>query len=117
MVGSGWCAGDHPPSTTHCPPSTVQSKTFAGKVTVDKWLPGSVELFTEDFFKGAWDLPNGEVASASDTLLLPADMPGGEYSLSVAVVAADSLQPVIRLGIKGRGEDGWYALSKVRLSR
>jgi len=93
------------------------SKTFAGKVTVNKWFPGSVPLFTEDFYKGDWDLPNGAVAEAADTVALPADMPAGEYSLSVAVVGTDSLEPVIKLGIKGRGQDGWYALSKVRVSR
>jgi len=90
-------------------------KAFAGAVTVEKWLPGSVPLFTKDFYKGEWELPNGEIAAVADTLALPAGVPAGEYSLSIAVVGSESLAPAIRLGIKGRGEDGWYPLSTIRV--
>ncbi|MBM4042023.1 MAG: DUF4832 domain-containing protein, partial [Planctomycetes bacterium] len=37
------------------------AKVIPSAVTVNKWTPGSVPLFTEDFYKGEWDLPNGEV--------------------------------------------------------
>jgi hypothetical protein len=92
-------------------------RALVGTVTVEKWMPGSVPLFTEDFYKGEWDLPNGEVVSVDDRITLPADLPAGEHTLSIAVVGAESLEPAIRLGIKGRGQDGWYRLSTIRVGR
>ena len=89
-------------------------KTFIGSVTIDRWLPGSIELFTDEFFKEPKDLPPGLVHEVADTINLPADLPTGKYTLSVAIVD-DSLAPVVRLGIKGRANDGWYPLSKVEI--
>ena len=79
---------------------------------MNKWLPGSIDLFTADFFKNPQDLPPGEVVGVSDSLALPADIPLGQYVLSLAVVGEEE-KPVVRLGIKGRADDGWYPLSKV----
>jgi hypothetical protein len=87
---------------------------FDGDAKVNRWLPGSIEMFTPDFFKMPKDLPNGKIHDVSDTVALPADLPAGQYTLSIAVV--DSLMnPVLRLGIKGRSEDGWYPLSKIQI--
>ena len=91
-----------------------QSKVVVSKITVNKWLPGSVDLFTKEFFINPPDLPLGEVATVSDTLTLPQDLAAVSYSLSIAVVGEDE-KPVVRLGIKGRAEDGWYPLSKVQV--
>ena len=88
------------------------AKTFISAVTVNRWLPGSIELFTEEFFKEPGDLPPGEIDCISDAVALPADMPTGEYMLSVAVVNGSS-DPVIKLAIKGRGNNGWYQVSKI----
>ena len=52
----------------------------------------------------------------SDTVLLAKDMPAGTYELAIGVVGGDE-RPVVRLGIKGRGEDGWYRLSKILVSK
>jgi len=90
-------------------------KIFVGQVTVDRWLPGSIDLFSDDFFRQPDDLPPGEIVSVADSILLPADMPGGTYSLSIAVVEEKSERPVVRLAIKGRADDGWYPLSKISL--
>lgn len=90
---------------------------FVGQVTVDKCLPGSIELFTDEFFKEPADLPPGDVHDVGDTIVLPKDMPTGEYVLSVGVVGVETTQPVVQLGIKGRGEDGWYPLSEIRVSQ
>ena len=30
-----------------------QQQVFVSNITVNKWLPGSIELFTEEFFKAA----------------------------------------------------------------
>ena len=93
---------------------------FDTKTAVNKWLPGSIDLFTTDFFKMPPDLPNGELNSVSDTIILPADTPLGQYTLSV-VVGKTALEPLsglsvaVRLGIKGCRDDGWYPLSKVEV--
>ncbi|MHC4400816.1 MAG: DUF4832 domain-containing protein [Planctomycetota bacterium] len=86
-------------------------RVFASDVTVNKWLPGSIELFTEEFFRQPADLPPGEIADVDDSIRLPDDLSSGAYTLSVTVVGEKHDQPVVRLGIKGRGDDGWYPLS------
>lgn len=90
------------------------SKVVVGNVMVNRWLPGSIELFTPEFFKEPKDLPPGEINVVADKSTLPADLPAGKYTLSVAIVDESSL-PVVRLGIKGRAEDGWYPISKVQV--
>ncbi len=95
-------------------------KVFVGQVTVDKWLPGSIDLFTNDFFKQPADLPPGEVYDVADAFTLPKDIPGGEYGLSVGVVGVvgvETTHPVVQLGIKGRDGDGWYPVSRIRISQ
>ena len=92
-------------------------KVFVGTVTVNKWLPGSIELFTEEFFKEPADLPLGEVVDVADSIQLPHDLSPGTYTLSIAVVGTEDTKPIVRLGIKGRSEDGWYPLSTVNISR
>jgi hypothetical protein len=91
------------------------AKTFVGNVAVTRWLPGSMEMFTPEFFKEPKDLPSGEVNDVSEALALPADLPAGKYTLSIAVVQSEAAAPVVRLGIKGRADDGWYPLSKVQV--
>ena len=94
-----------------------RSEVFVGKLTVNRWMPGSIELFTEEFFKEVKDLPPGEVAAFSDTIAVPGNMPVGTYGLSVAVVGEQTTTPVVRLGIKGRDDGGWYPLSKVQIAK
>jgi hypothetical protein len=93
------------------------AKVFVGTVTVNKWLPGSIELFTDEFFKEPKDLPPGEVHDVADTFSLPENVSPGDYAFSVAIVGQDDTKPVVQLGIKGRSEDGWYPLSKITISR
>jgi hypothetical protein len=90
-------------------------QVFVGDVTVEKWLPGEIELFNEEFFKQPADLPPGEVHDVADSIVLPQDIPVGEYALSIGVVGADTTRPVVQLGIQGRDRDGWYPLSKIRV--
>ena len=92
-------------------------QVFVGDITVNKWLPGSIELFTEEFFKEPADLPPGEVVEVSDSIRLPDDLVPGSYTLSVAVVGARTSEPVVQLGIVGRSKDGWYPLSAVMISQ
>jgi len=84
-------------------------------ITVNRWLPGAIPLFTEEFFKEPRDLPPGEVAGVTDTIKLPADLPPGTYTLSVGVVENATSQPVVKLAIKGRDKEGWYPLSRLEV--
>ena len=92
-------------------------KVLVGQVTVNNWLPGSIELFTEDFFRQPADLPPGPIADVADAIRLPDDLPPGEYRLEIAVVGEDSETPVVRIGIKGRAADGWYPLSRITVAK
>lgn len=92
-------------------------RVCVGTVAVNKWFPGSIELFTEEFFKEPKDLPPGDLHAVADTVCLPADMSPGTYTLSLGVIGQDDTKPVVQLGIKGRSEDGRYPLSKVMISR
>ncbi len=91
-------------------------KILVGHVTVEQWMPGEVELFTDEFFKQPPDLPPGVIAEVTDSVRLPADIPPGDYTLSLAVVGEDDTRPVVRLAIQGRSEDGWYPLSTLTVS-
>ncbi len=89
------------------------TKVLPGTVTVNRWLPGSIKLFTEDFLREVPDLPPGDVVQVTDRVTLPNDLPKGDYDLALGVVGENSTEPVVRLAIKGRASDGWYPLSKL----
>ena len=89
-------------------------KTFVGNITVNHWFPGSIELFTDEFFKEPQDLPPGPIYDVSDTISLPTNLPIGKYTIAVAVVDQTSV-PVVQLAIKGRAKDGWYPLSEIQV--
>ena len=89
---------------------------LVGQVAVNRWLPGDVALFTPEFFQHPPDLPPGDVAQVSEAVVLPAELPAGQYVLSLAVVD-EAQQPVLQLAIKGRAGDGWYPLSSIRVTR
>jgi len=93
------------------------ARAIPSTITVNKWMPGSVPLFTEEFFRGEWELPNGEVVGVEDKVAVPADIPPGRYRLSVAVIGEKTLEPAIRLAIEGRAPDGWYPLSHLTIAR
>jgi hypothetical protein len=95
---------------------TGRSVVLVGQTSVEGWLPGSIDLFTDEFFNTPGDLPPGAVQEVSEELVLPPDLPSGRYRLSIGVVDADE-QPVVRLGIAGRDETGWYPLSHIAVER
>ncbi len=92
-------------------------KTFVSDVTVHHWLPGSIDLFTPEFMQEPADLPPGEVVSVRDTITLLGDLAAGTYALAIGIVEGAEARPVLRLGIKGRGPDGWYPLSQIKVVR
>ncbi len=92
-------------------------RVLVGSVTVDQWLPGETPLFTEEFFREPADLPLGEVHEVADSVRLPGDLAPGRYWLSIGVVDQPDDAPVVQLGIQGRGEDGWYRLSRIEVEQ
>jgi len=80
-------------------------------------MPGTVDVFTDDFLKGPPDLPPGPIAKVTDTLNLPDDLPPGEYRLSLGIVEENHEKPIVMLGIRGRDEDGWYDLSRISVTK
>jgi len=92
------------------------AKTVVGNVTVEKWMPGSVQVFTEEFMKEPPDLPPGKVIEVVDRVTLPRDMPAGTLRLAIGVVGEKTAEPVLQLAIKGRSKDGWYPLSELAVS-
>jgi hypothetical protein len=92
---------------------------LVSELTVNRWLPGSVELFTDAFFKAPPDLSPGPIYSVPDSVALPPQVRPGVYALAVGIVGEPGAQqevPVVRLAIKGRSDDGWYPLGKLRVS-
>jgi len=101
--------------TTARPDGAMREVILPSEVTVNRWMPGSIPLFTGEFFKEPQDLPPGEVTPVTDTRKLPADLSPGTYTLSIAVVEEATSKPLVKLAIKGRDNDGWYPLSRIRL--
>ena len=92
------------------------SKIFIGGATVEKWMPGTVEIFTEEFLEEPPDLPLGEMVSVTDLVTLPEQMPADQYNLAVGIVGERSTEPVVKLAIKGRTQDDWHLLSSLVIS-
>ena len=62
---------------------------------IRKWLPGD-NLY-------------------DDAVILPLDMPRGEYDLELAILDPGTLKPKVKLAISGRGPDGWYKMGKIKV--
>jgi hypothetical protein len=84
-----------------------------GTAAVNKWMPGSIQVFTADFLREVPDLPPGQIMDVAERVTLPRDLPAGVYDLSLGIVGENSTEPVVRLAIRGRAADGWYPLSKL----
>ncbi|MFQ6039365.1 MAG: hypothetical protein ACE5PV_00810 [Candidatus Poribacteria bacterium] len=50
-----------------------------------------------------------------DAVLLPSDMPLGEYDLQIAILDTASNQPKVKLAISGKQSDDWYHLGKIKV--
>ncbi len=96
---------------------TGDVKVVVCSQTVGRWLPGSVPMFTPEFFREPPDLPPGPVNVVNDRLQLPGRMPPERYTLSIGLVGLDDEKPQVQLGIAGRGADGWYAVGQLAVVR
>ncbi len=56
-------------------------------------------------------LPGDTLYDAS--VLLPADMPAGEYNLQIAILDPVAGHPKVKLAIAGAQPDGWYHLGRI----
>jgi len=74
-----------------------RTEIFPTDADIRRWLPGD--------------------AMHDGAVFLPADMPPGEYDLSLALVDPRSREPRVKLAITGMGEDGWYKMGKLLVSR
>jgi len=50
-----------------------------------------------------------------DVLLVPSNIPIGEYDLEIAILDSASNQPKVKLAISGKQPDGWYYLEKIKV--
>jgi hypothetical protein len=90
-----------------------RNNTLVGHITVDKWMPGTGDVFTEEFLAEPPDLPAGDIVNVIDRILLPNDMQVGTYSLAIGVVGEQTLDPLVKLAIKVIPREGWYPLSEI----
>ena len=74
----------------------TKSHVLATDADIRAWLPG------DNLYDGA--------------VFIPADTPPGDYEIAIGVLDALTREPLVKLAIAGRTEDGWYPLGKVRVS-
>ena len=71
------------------------TRVFLTDADVTQWLPGD-NLF-------------------DNSVVVPADLPAGDYDLGLALLDPLSKSPKVRLAIAGRETDGWYRLGTIRI--
>lgn len=90
--------------------------TYVSERAINEILPGSVEVFTEEFMKEPPDLPPGEPLPMEVQIDLRSSLKPGRYTLALGVVeSSERPQPVVRLAIAGRDPEGWYPLSSITI--
>ncbi len=52
-----------------------------------------------------------------NSVFIPADLPDGDYTLSVAIVDPATRQPKVKLAIEGMNSDGWYPMGKIKVQQ
>ncbi|MBN2289939.1 MAG: DUF4832 domain-containing protein [Candidatus Glassbacteria bacterium] len=65
------------------------------RADITGWLPGEFEIHSG--------------------VVLPEEIPPGEYELGLALLDPADRKPRIRLAVEGRDTDGWYRLSRLRV--
>ena len=75
--------------------NTQKTEVLITDADIRTWLPGDTVY-------------NGAVS-------IPAEMPRGEYELSIALLDPVSHRPKVKLAIAGVQPDGWYSIGKVKV--
>jgi hypothetical protein len=71
------------------------SEVFITDANINSWFPGD-NLY-------------------DDAIIIPWDMPSGNYQLQIGIVDRQSNQPRVNLAIEGRDTEGWYSLGKMEI--
>lgn len=50
-----------------------------------------------------------------NAVFVPADMPAGDYELSLGIVDEDTRRPKVKLAIEGMDPEGWYVMGRIRV--
>ena len=50
-----------------------------------------------------------------NTVLVPSNMPRGEYDLQIGILETLSNKPKVKIAISGKQPDGWYYLGKIKI--
>ncbi len=72
-----------------------QSAVMTTAADIRTWLPGDIIY--------------------DDAVFLPADLPAGQYELSIAILDTVAREPKVKLAIAGVQPDGWIPLGKVEV--
>jgi hypothetical protein len=75
--------------------NTEKSQILITDVDIREWLPGD-NLY-------------------DNTVLIPGNLPQGEYDLQIGILDLYSNKPKVKLAIAGKQPDGWYHLGKIRI--
>jgi hypothetical protein len=70
-------------------------KILTTRADITSWLPGD-SLY-------------------DDAVLIPADLPPGDYDLDLALLDPVSIKPKVKLAIAGVQPDGWYPMGKIKV--
>jgi hypothetical protein len=75
--------------------SAKRTEVFVTDADIRKWLPG------DSLYDGA--------------IALPADLPSGDYEVSIGIVDGRTRTPRVKLAIKGIDGEGWHPLMTIRI--
>ena len=52
-----------------------------------------------------------------NAVFIPNDLPVGVYDVQLALVDRWKFEPRVKLAIEGRGDDGWYQLGQIKITK
>jgi hypothetical protein len=94
-VGVAPCYADYRPALALADANGKRSAITLSDTKVREWLPGKHNLV--------------------ERITVPVKLAPGEYGLQLAIVDRAASEPVVRLAIAGRRDDGWYPISRLRV--
>ena len=92
-IGVAPCYFDYRPALALADEKGNRRVVSLSKTTVRNWLPGKFDLV--------------------ERIAVPSDLASGKYTLQIAIVEPSPCEPVVRLAIAGRRDDGWYPISRL----